>query len=60
MALVLLENGLGLDLNLFTDHHAAGDRRVEADAEVVAVDLAACGEAGPGAAVRVGRSALPA
>jgi hypothetical protein len=32
MALVLLENGLGLDLDLdlFTDHHATGNRCVEA------------------------------
>src|SRR5215472_15202687 len=41
MALVLLENGLSLDLDLdlFADHHAAGNRCVEADAEIAAVDL---------------------
>jgi hypothetical protein len=40
--LILPEHGLGfdLDLDLFADHDTTGDRRVEADAEVRAVDLA--------------------
>jgi outer membrane protein assembly factor BamB len=44
---------LDLDLDLLADHDPAGDRRVEAHAEVVPVDLGGRGEPGPGPAVRV-------